>query len=182
MGPARIYITGASGAGVTTLGNALAQVLDARAVDVDDFYWMPTDPPYTTKRPREQRVRLLKIELDCDRWILCGSFDGWGDELIGDVDLVLFVDTPTAIRLQRLRDRERRRYGARISVGGDMNDHHVAFIAWAASYDDGGFQGRNRPRHQRWLQQLGVPVLRLNGERPTDELVAQVLRFTGDDS
>lgn len=34
----RIYITGASCAGVTTLGQALAPLLDAIQIDVDDFY------------------------------------------------------------------------------------------------------------------------------------------------
>ena len=47
----RIYITGASCAGVTTLGSALARALDAVHVDVDDYYWLPSDPPFSRKRP-----------------------------------------------------------------------------------------------------------------------------------
>jgi hypothetical protein len=27
---------------------------------VDNFYWMPTDPPFRTKRPPENRVRLIQ--------------------------------------------------------------------------------------------------------------------------
>lgn len=55
----RIYITGASCAGVTTLGQNLATRLDVQHVDVDDFYWMPTNPPFTTKRPADERVSLI---------------------------------------------------------------------------------------------------------------------------
>ena len=175
MDPVRLYVTGASGAGVTTLGVGLATALNARHVDVDDDYWMPTDPPYTTKRPPPERVRLIKARLNCDRWVLSGSFDGWGDELIENVDRVLFVDTPTDIRLRRLRQREGDRFGPRILPGGDMDQNHRAFMSWAASYDDGDFPGRNRLRHERWLQQLSVPVTRLSGDRAVDELIRQVL-------
>lgn len=38
----RIYITGASCAGVTTLGRTLASLLSLRHLDVDDFYWLPS--------------------------------------------------------------------------------------------------------------------------------------------
>ena len=48
---AHIHITGASGAGVTTLGAALAERLGGAQFDVDDFFWMPTVPPFTDKRP-----------------------------------------------------------------------------------------------------------------------------------
>lgn len=55
----RIYITGAARAGVTTLGKALADQLAVQHLDVDDFYWMLTNPPFTTKRPPEEPVNLI---------------------------------------------------------------------------------------------------------------------------
>lgn len=56
----RIYITGASCAGVTTLGQNLAARLGLCHVDVDDYYWMPTDPRFTTKRPERERITLMR--------------------------------------------------------------------------------------------------------------------------
>lgn len=58
--PMRIYITGASCAGVTTLGQNLAARLGLCHVDVDDYYWMPTDPRFTTKRPERERITLMR--------------------------------------------------------------------------------------------------------------------------
>ncbi|MGU3577249.1 adenylate kinase, partial [Brucellaceae bacterium C25G] len=55
----RIYITGASCAGVTTLGAEIARLLSIQHIDVDDYYWLPTDPPFTIKRPPEDRVKLI---------------------------------------------------------------------------------------------------------------------------
>jgi hypothetical protein len=55
----RIYLTGAAGAGVTTLGRALASALQLPHFDVDDYYWYPSDPPYTQARPPNERVSRL---------------------------------------------------------------------------------------------------------------------------
>jgi adenylate kinase family enzyme len=72
----RIYITGASCAGVTTLGRTLASLLSLRHLDVDDFYWLPTNPPFTTKRPPDERVALIQQCFGDDGWILTGSCMG----------------------------------------------------------------------------------------------------------
>ena len=39
-----IYVTGAAGSGVTTLGRAMAAVLDVVHADCDDLYRLPTEP------------------------------------------------------------------------------------------------------------------------------------------
>jgi adenylate kinase family enzyme len=53
----RLHITGASGAGVTGLGRALA---DAMAIppdhDTDDYFWQPTSSPYQKMRERDDRL------------------------------------------------------------------------------------------------------------------------------
>ena len=171
----RIYITGASCAGVTTLGSALGRHFDLRHIDVDDFYWLPTQPPYTTKRAPEQRVGLIREEMGEGGWVLTGSFDGWGDALIADVDLIVFVATPTPVRMERLMAREKERYGDRILPGGDMQEIHVAFRQWASQYDDPGFSGRSRARHEAWLSQQHAPVIRLDGTLAREELTARVI-------
>lgn len=56
----RVYLTGASCSGVSTLGAMLSERFDVPQLDVDDFYWMPTDPPFSTKRLPEERVRLIQ--------------------------------------------------------------------------------------------------------------------------
>lgn len=174
-GKVRIYITGASCAGVTTLGSALAPLLDAKQVDVDDFYWMPTDPRFTTKRPPEERVSLIRQALGDGNWVLSGSCNGWGHELIATADLIVFVETPTAVRLERLAAREKERFGERIAPGGDMYEIHTAFRDWASQYDDPGFTGRNRARHEAWLAEQAIPVVRVDGTGRVEDMVAGVV-------
>ena len=126
----RVYILGASGAGVSTLGGALARALAVPAFDVDDYYWMPTDPPFRIKRPVEDRIRRLQTDLMLPSWVLSGSLDGWGDPVADLATHVVYVDTPAALRIARLRQREQARFGARIACGGDMHAHHKAFLDW----------------------------------------------------
>jgi adenylate kinase family enzyme len=46
----RIHIMGASGAGVTSLGRALADALSNSHHDTDDYFWKPTNPPTALAR------------------------------------------------------------------------------------------------------------------------------------
>lgn len=171
----RIYITGASCAGVTTLGQNVATLLGVRQVDVDDYFWMPTDPPFTTKRTPSERVSLMKQKLGDDDWVLTGSCMVWGEALITDVDLIVFVVTPTLTRLERLAAREKERFGDRIAPGGDMHEIHVAFREWASQYDDPNFSGRNRAWHEAWLSEQTAPVLRIDGMNSAEKMVADVI-------
>lgn len=178
----RIYITGASCAGVTTLGRNLATLLNAKHVDVDDFFWMPTNPPFTTKRPPSERVLLIQQEFGDDDWVLTGSCIGWGDALITHVDLIVFVVTPTLVRLERLAAREKKRFGNRIAPGGDMHEIHVAFREWASQYDNPDFSGRNRAWHEAWLSGQTAAVLRIDGMNSAEKMAADVIHTLLQDS
>jgi len=178
----RIHVTGASGAGTTTLGHALAASRGLTHLDTDDFFWLPTDPPYETPRPAAARLAMLAAALDraaATGWALSGSLAGWGDPLCARFSLVVFLDAPTAARLRRLEERERRRYGARIAPGRAMHAQHLAFLAWAARYEDTGWDGRSRQLHEAWLARLPCPVLRLDGETATADQVAAVWAAQG---
>ena len=175
-GVPRLYVLGASCSGVSTLGARLSERLDVPLLDVDAFYWMPTDPPFTTKRPPEGRVSLIEMrQAETPGWVLAGSLVGWGDTLVADADLIVFVYTPTPVRMQRLAKREAHRHGARIQPGGDMHEDHLAFRDWAAGYDEPGFAGRSLAEHERWIAAQSLPVIRLDGEQETDILTQMVM-------
>ncbi|MAE72162.1 MAG: hypothetical protein CME06_17045 [Gemmatimonadetes bacterium] len=58
----RIHIFGASGTGTTTLAGAFAAHSSCRHFDVDDYFWIRTDPPFRSIRGIEERRRLLSKE------------------------------------------------------------------------------------------------------------------------
>jgi adenylate kinase family enzyme len=172
----RLHIMGASGSGVTTLGRTLANALALPQHDSDDYFWLPTVPPYQTQRAVAERLRLMQeMFLPRADWVLSGSVVGWGDDLIPHFDLVVFVQTSRDLRLQRLRAREAAHFGNdAVAPGGWRHDETEAFVEWASHYEDGTREGRNLAKHEAWLARLPCPVLRVDGARPSGELVAEI--------
>lgn len=175
MNFSRIYVFGASGSGTTTLGAKLAHALDLTHIDADDHYWIPSDPPFSKKRPIAARLRSMKAAMKSDGWIISGSCHGWANEFVKEAELLVFVSAPTEVRLKRLMTREADRFGARILSGGDMFDIHKAFLAWAAEYDNPIFEGRSRTGHEKWLAQQARSICRLDGCQKSDDLVQRIL-------
>ena len=178
----RIHILGGSGSGTSTLGAALAGELDVPHFDTDDFFWLPTVPRFREKRAVPARLSLLSGALDATAaWTLSGSLSGWGDPLVSRFSLVVFLEVPGRVRLARLRERERRRYGMEaISPGGELHAAHVSFLDWATSYDDPDFTGRSRAKHHRWLESLPCDVLRLDGTAPPATVLREALEAIRD--
>jgi adenylate kinase family enzyme len=176
----RIHLTGGSGSGTTTLGKALALALGCPHLDSDDAYWLPTDPPYGQVRPLRARQAMLEAWLaGSPCWALSGSLVGWGDRFAPQFTAVVFITLPRQVRMDRLRRRERQRYGAAIEPGGPMHPAHETFLRWAEAYDDGGFEIRSRRLHEHWLAGLDCPVLRIDGLWPTERQAAAVLEELG---
>jgi len=70
-----VHITGASGAGTSTLGRALATRLGIPQIESDDIIWEPTDPPFQTLRDRAARQPLLIAATSGAAWVLSGSIN-----------------------------------------------------------------------------------------------------------
>ena len=174
--PDRVHIFGASGSGTSSLAGALAARYGHRHLDTDDFYWLPSDPPYREPRPRAERLALLRQAItESRRWALSGSLCGWGDPLISEFELVIFLVVPTEVRLARLRAREGERYGREaLAPGGALHHAHAEFLEWAGRYDSGGVEMRSRALHEAWLAGLTDPVLRLEGDRPVGDQLDQI--------
>lgn len=174
----RLHITGAAGTGVSTLGEALAEALGAVHLETDTYYWEPTDPPFTRPRPVPERLRLIALAQAGAEgqggWVLAGSADPWGDPVLTDLALIIFLRLPTPVRLARLRRREAARFGDRIRPGGDMHAAHRAFLDWAADYDDPYAGRRSLARHRNWLSGQSAPVLELDGAAPVAAMAAAV--------
>jgi adenylate kinase family enzyme len=175
----RLHITGASGAGATSLGLALAARLAMPFFDTDDFFWQPSDPPYLAERDDADRLRLMReLFLAGPAWILAGSVEGWGEALGAQFDGVIFLTLPDAVRIERLRARETARFGAAaVAPGGAWHKELEGFLDWASHYEDGTREGRSRGRHEAWLATLACPVLRLESRVPVAALAAKALEL-----
>lgn len=171
----RVHVLGASSSGTTTLGAALARELDGPHLDTDAYFWEPTDPPFTTKRPEPERIALMEADMaGHPAWVVSGSLMGWGDVFMPRFDLAVFLHVPMETRMARLLARERERYGAAIEPGGAMHAAHLEFVEWARHYETPGFPGRSLERHLTWLSQLSCPVIRIAGAPTLEQSLACV--------
>ena len=171
----RIHIFGASGSGTTTIGKAVSNKLGYKHFDTDTYYWYPTEVPFTEPRPIDERLQLMQADLsNLDKWVLSGSLDGWGDPLIPLFELVVFVYLPQDERLQRLKIRERERYGDDVDPGGIRYEATEEFIEWAAGYDSGLLVGRNLARHEKWMERLECPLLKIQNDNLCESIDAVV--------
>src|SRR5258708_39061978 len=107
-----ILITGASGSGTSTLGVALAKELGIAHLDADDYYWLPTAPPFTSKRDHTERLSSVLRDVRAKQSaVLAGSIMEWGLELENAFDLIIYLYLDASIRVERVRAREMERFG-----------------------------------------------------------------------
>jgi len=168
MTPCRLHILGASGSGTTTLARAIAGHWSVPAHDTDDYFWQPTEPPYTVQRPIPERIALMEqMFLPRGRWVLSGSLISWGAPVMERVEAVVFLTLDPAERMARLTAREVLRRGA-------PPPEDDAFMVWARGYDDPAFLGRSRRHHEDWLAAQHQPILHLDSAAPVADLVQAV--------
>ena len=172
----KIHIMGASCAGSTTLGKALAAQLNFPYFDSDYYFWEQTNPPFTVKRDRDERIAMLKNAVEPhDNYIIGGSLVSWGDEWLSAFDLVVFLYLPPEIRLQRLKDREFERYGAVIYNDAERAKAYQIFIDWAVAYDTNAISGRTLQVHEDWLTKVNCPLLQIRGDTTVQQRMELII-------
>ncbi len=159
---------------------AIAERFGHTHLDVDHYFWMPSDPPFTSIREVGARRRMLADDLDAyPRWVLSGSLSGWGDIFITRFELAVFLHIPHELRMSRIMERERIGYGDAIAEGGAMRAHHLAFIEWASKYDTADESMRSLRLHEKWIATLPCRCIRLQGDLSTEERLARLDGISG---
>jgi hypothetical protein len=113
----------------------------------------------------------------CRYWILGGSIFNWGQQWLTAFDLVAFLWTPAAIRIERLQKREAERYEEVIFADPGRNQQYKEFIEWASGYDNNTARGRTLTAHQGWLNKLSCPVIRLEGDLSIEQRAAKIMDY-----
>jgi adenylate kinase family enzyme len=182
----KIHIMGAPGSGVSTLGEAIAKQLSIPFFDADNFVWYTEDAlRYRRRRNTEHRTKLLAEALkSSEAWVLSGSICGWGDGFVEQFDRVIYLNAPSAVRLERIAQREKLRYGAQqIAAGGALYEVYTKFMLWVANYEYASISPsanlRNAPAEHRWLTQNFTTdqVLRLEAIESESEILNKALHW-----
>lgn len=173
----RVLISGGPGSGCTSTALMVGDRLNIPVFDSDTYFHKPSDPPFQEQYTPEERRELLSRALaGHSSWILSGSVATWGL-----IDLrpthAVFLQIPTVERLDRLKRRQRARFGPRIDPGGDMEEEHNSFMAWAAEYEYHTGRGRNLAADMAFLESSGGIFVRYAEIEPLEEVVERVFGF-----
>lgn len=167
---------GGPGSGCSSTAAALSEVVGIPWFDTDDFFHKPSDPPFQEQHSVEQRRERLGAALQTvPSWILSGSVATWGVELRPTHGL--FLATPQEVRLQRLKQRERQRFGFRIEEGGDLYEEHTAFLRWAEGYESRIGEGRNLATDRAFCEKQSRHCLVLTNVPSMSRIVEETVAF-----
>lgn len=163
-----ILIVGLNGVGKSTLGRALAKRLGWFGIDVENYYFPDMTVPYANPRSEDEvrRLMLLDIRRHGD-FVLSSVRASWGWELESLCVLAVWLRAPLDVRMARIDQREKARFGDRVLPGGDMYEGQKRFHAMAA--------GRDEAMVEDSLRALTCPVLILDATHSMTEIVNHVL-------
>ncbi|MEO0386766.1 MAG: AAA family ATPase [Pseudomonadota bacterium] len=104
----RIMIVGAAGSGKSTLARMLGQRLGLPVYHMDrDVYWLPG---WEERETADRIARVEKIAAR-DAWVFEGSFSQTYGTRAARADVLIWLDTPLALRLLRVVRRQIRHSG-----------------------------------------------------------------------
>lgn len=183
-----IAILGMNGAGKSTLAHALAKVTGYTEMDVEDFYFPEQrasrlhalehdtvavtehlgDLPFSVPRSKAEVEELLLDAIpENGGFILAGVTLNFREELLSRLTLAVELETPLKTRIQRIEDREIRRFGDRVLPGGDMYEQQSDFRRMVETRDPSAAS--------QSAEKLPCPVIKLNGTAPVEENIAAIL-------
>nr|WP_321237575.1 AAA family ATPase [uncultured Psychroserpens sp.] len=172
----KILLFGASGSGTTTLGKEIEKRTNFKHLDVDDYYWKKTIPPFQEKIPLAKRNENLKVDFKkFENVIVSGSMVSWGKEWEIAFDLAIFIRLENKERIERLKKREIERYGEKLETDKKIQQNSKAFLKWADQYENPSFDGRSLKVHKEWIKLLECELLRLDGKTELAINVEKVL-------
>lgn len=114
-----IIIMGLNGSGKSTICHELADLLNYRYMDVEDYYFLDSEIPYSKSRTREEVSQLMLDEIKSyNNYVLSSVGCNWGSEIVFTYRLAVLLYAPLQVRLERIKQREIARYGSRVLEGG----------------------------------------------------------------
>ncbi|MDR0920270.1 MAG: hypothetical protein LBM93_13670 [Oscillospiraceae bacterium] len=162
-----ILICGLNGAGKTTLAQELAKISGYKHMDIEDYAFLPSEISYSKPSSCEEITFLLLAEMVKYPQFIFSAVDGnFGAEIVSKFDLVILMETPLKIRLERIKQRSFEKFGNRVLDGGDLYEQEKKFLNFVAN--------RELLRIENWTKTLNCPVLRIDGTEDFHETAKEI--------
>jgi adenylate kinase family enzyme len=153
-----IIVFGLNGSGKSTIGRQLANELDYKYMDIEDYFFMESDIPYTRERTREECLSLMIADIKIHSNFVLSSVKGnFGDEIVSFYKLGVFIDVPYTTRIKRVEQRSKDKFRDRVEMGGDMYESEKVFLEFVKS--------RDVKSVEQWSDTLNCPIINIDGTR-----------------
>ena len=168
-----ICVCGLNGSGKTTLAEALAKELNFKHIDIEHYYFESSDNPYSSSRPQnEVELLLLKDMKQYSCFVFSAVNGNYTAEINSFYNLIIYLEAPLEVRMERIKRRAVDRFGNRVLFGGDMYLQEEEFFAYARS--------RMPEKILNWLKKTSCKVIRLDGTKPIEENIRVIKGFLSD--
>lgn len=142
----------------TTLGKALAAALGFKHMDIEDYYFIDSDVPYSCSRPRDEMLTLMLDDIEkYGRFVITAINGDFGDKIISLYKMAVYLSAPLELRMERIKKRSFEKFGERMLKGGDMFEQETNFFEFAAA--------RSLTKTEKWLENLHCPVIYADGTK-----------------
>ncbi len=166
--PHGIAIVGLNGSGKTTLGRALADALGYFRIDVEDYYF-PAEGAFDAPRDRDEVERLMLADIEKHGNFVLSAVCADFASIEKYYDLVVYLEAPKDLRMDRIRQRSVDRFGERVLPGGDLYESEENFYAFAAN--------RKPEKVEKWLENVRCQIIKLDSTKSTNYLVAEFMKI-----
>ena len=167
--PKGILVFGANGCGKSTLGRALADILNYQYMDIENYYFEKSDSnPYGTPRSYEEYTALMLEDIKKhESFVLSAVTGDFGEKINKQYDYAVYMQAPLSIRLVRIKKRSYAQFGERALKGGDLFEQEQKFLQFAAT--------RSLTKIEQWAEKLTCPIIFINGEKAINENIGKIL-------
>lgn len=164
MLPDGIIVTGLNGCGKSTVCKLLAKKMNYYSMDVEDYYFMESDIPYSKFHTHEQTKKLMLDDIKKHKHFVLATVNcDWGEEIASMCKLAVVLKAPLDIRIQRIKKREYGKFGNRVLEGGDLYDSQQKFHNKVLA--------RGEEHIAKQMQFITCPVIELDAELPIYDIV-----------
>lgn len=168
--PNGIIIIGLNGSGKSTVCRELAHLLNYKRMDVEDYYFLASEIPYTVSRTHEEVQQMIIDDIaKFHNYVLCSVNCNWDSKITDTFRLAVLLFAPLTVRMERIKQREVTRFGERVLEGGDMYESQKRFHAFVASRSPEDVKERTKA--------LKCPILDIDATLPVHKIVENIYEY-----
>lgn len=167
--PSGIIVFGANASGKSTIAKELANVLNYKHMDIEEYHFIESEVPYTKTRTREKCLRLMLKDISTYKNFVLSAVTGdFGEEIESKYSFAVLLSAPLEMRINRVKHRAFLKHGERVNKNGDMWKQHIEFLEFVKT--------QSSDRITQWKRKLKCPVITIDTTKPISENIKLIVK------